>query len=81
MRDEVERLLRSGIRWRVTYCAGTKMPPSEGTGLDDFPSMILASIPTPAQLRKLARGKRNSSYAFATLTQDEAGQLLLVEEE
>ena len=81
LRDEAEQLLRSGVRWHVTYCAGADRPDDKGAGLSDFPVSILAAIPNPAQKRKLAQGKHDRSYAFAKLTDESGEPLLLVEEE
>jgi len=76
LREEVERLLRAGARWRVTLCGGDVV---EGSGRKTFPDGILAEVPNPAQVRKLQRGASGRrTYAFARLVHDSSGALLVV---
>lgn len=78
LREEVNRLLRSGARWRVTLCGGDVV---EGSGMQTFPHDILAEVPNPAQVRKLQRGANGRrTYAFAELVHDASGALLVVRE-
>lgn len=80
VREQVEALLVSGIRWRVAFC-GMREEIEEGSGLASFPPVILGDVPTPAAIRKLRRGGNSRpTYAFARLVEDERGRLLDVEE-
>ena len=80
VREQVESLLASGIRWRVSLC-GMHEQIEEGSRLASFPQSILSEFPTPAAIRKLRRGGNSRpTYAFARLVEDESGRLLDVEE-
>ncbi len=80
VREQVENLLASGVRWRVSFC-GMHEQIEEGSGLASFPQVVLSEVPTSAAIRKLRRGsKSRPTYAFARLVEDESGRLLDVEE-
>jgi hypothetical protein len=79
LREEVEQLLREGVRWRIAFCAGGEQ---KGVGLAEFPSVILDKVPNPAQHRKLQSGGSGGrrTYAFAQLTEAAGERLLAIDE-
>ena len=74
-RDEVEQLMSSERRWRVTYCWGSKMPPAAGRG-PRLPAGVLEHVPTQAAKRKIQRGHSHKTYFRAHLDRDGDDEVL-----
>ena len=66
-RQDVERAVRDGARWIVTYCSGAHHEPRTGRGAP-LPPGVLGRVPSAAALRKVARGQSSKTYFHAALT-------------
>jgi hypothetical protein len=65
-RQDVERAVRDGGRWVVTYCAGAHQEPTTGRGAP-LPPGVLERVPSAAALRKITRGQSRKTYLHAVL--------------
>ena len=74
-RDEVEKLLHAGVRWRIHWCQGANPPPASGRG-EPLPSGALSRVPSPAALRKHRLGRSNKSLMLARLTREGGTEVL-----
>jgi len=79
-RDEVELLLGQDCDWRVDWCAGSKQPPTNGSG-PSLPSGVLERVPSRARRRKIDRGLNlDKTWVFVFETAHEGRRLLKFQE-
>ena len=65
-RQDVERAVRDGARWVVTFCSGAHHEPTTGQ-CAPLPPGVLERVPSAAALRKIARGQSSKTYFHAVL--------------